>query len=72
MAGKLANRFWLSAVCWWKVESTTKPRVASLVAGARAWPRLEVPQRRSAESHVASVPGVPTETPLVTSSGVKL
>ena len=65
------NRAALSSVCWRNVLSTTKPRAASRVAGCSAFLRLRVPKRRSAWSHVAGVPGVPTETPLVTSCGVK-
>jgi homoserine kinase len=40
-------------------------------AGSRASSRSKVPQRLSARSQVAGVPGTPTDTPLVTSSGVK-
>ena len=72
MAGKFANRRWFSLVCRLNVESTWKPRSASRVAGFSAWPMPVVPQRFRAVSQVANDPGVPTETPLVTSSGVKL
>ena len=70
--GNAAKRGWFSLVCSANVLSTRKPRSASLMAGLRVWPRVQLPHRRRALSHVAGVPGTPTETPLVTSSGVKL
>ena len=66
-----SNRSRLSSVWERKVSSTTKPRSASRVAGRSASRRERLPHWSSAESQVAGVPGTPTETPLVTSSGVK-
>ena len=68
----MSNRSAFSSVWRWKVLSTRKPRRARSAAGCRASPSGTVPQRSSARSQVARVPGTPTETPLVTSSGVKL
>ncbi len=67
-----SKRTLLSSVCWRNVSSTRKPLRATFVAGAIASARSRLPHLRSALSHVAGVPGTPTETPLVTSSGVKL
>ena len=61
-----ANRAALSAVWSWKVWSTTKPRRATAAAGASELASERVPQRRSAVSQVAGVPGTPTDRPLVT------
>ncbi len=72
VSGNWENRSLLSAVCSLKVVSTTKPRSASFVAGRSALPRLVEPHLSSAFSHVARVPGVPTETPLVTSAGLSV
>ena len=72
LAGNCANRWAFSLVCRWKVRSTTNPRLARAIAGFRVLARLRVPQSRSARCQVARLPGVPTETPLVTSWGVKL
>ena len=69
---KVLNRSALSVVCWLNVLSTTNPLRARLLAGASASAREIEPQRSSAACQVAGVPGTPTETPLVTSSGVKL
>ena len=57
-----------SAVCSRKVSSTTNPRAASRAAGSSSRRRLRLPHRSSAVSQVASVPGTPTDRPLVTSS----
>ncbi len=72
LAGNWANRSAFSDVCLLKVVSTTNPRRASWIAGFSDRARLRVPHFRNAFCQVASVPGVPTETPLVTSCGVKL
>ena len=72
MAGNAANRTLFSSVCLANVLSTLNPSVASLIAGFSASPRVQVPHRFIALSQVAGVPGTPTETPLVTRSGVKV
>ncbi len=64
-----SNRSRLSSTCWWNVSSTMKPRWASRMAGRSASSRSRVPHSSSAVSQVASVPGTPTATPLVTRSG---
>ncbi len=72
VALKARKRVSLSRVCWRNVSSTTKPREATLMAGASASAIDQVPHLSRARSQVAGVPGVPTETPLVTRSGVKV
>ena len=67
-----SKRTLFSSVCWRNVGSTTKPWRATRIAGRKVRPSDIVPQRSSARCQVARVPGTPTETPLVTSSGVKL
>ncbi len=69
---KASNRTLFSSVCWRKVGSTTKPWRATWMAGRKVRPSDIVPQRSRARCQVARLPGTPTETPLVTSSGVKL
>ena len=64
------KRSLLSSVCWRNVSSTTNPLRARSIEGCSAFFSGQRPQRSSAVSQVAGVPGVPTETPLVTSSGV--
>ena len=67
-----ANRALLSRVWLRKVWSTTNPRWARSSAGVRALPNESEPHWCSAESQVARVPGMPTETPEVTNCGKKL
>ena len=67
---KVLNRSALSSVCWLKVWSTTNPRRARAAAGSSASAREIEPQRSRADCQVDGVPGTPTETPLVTRSGV--
>lgn len=70
MEVKAEKRSWFATTWSWKVWSTTKPRAARRAAGASEALSEREPQRRSASDQVARVPGVPTETPLVTSSGL--
>ena len=65
VSGSCRNRASLSAVCWRKVSSTTKPCRASRVAGCSASASESVPNSSSARSQVRGVPGVPTDSPLV-------
>ena len=51
-----------------KVWSTSKPSRASSAAGRSSERSDRLPQRSRASSQVATVPGVPTDSPLVTSS----
>src|SRR3954464_5554906 len=55
-----------TAACVWSknVWSTTKPFVATRMPGSSTCARLIVPYLSSASSHVAGVPGTPTERPL--------
>ncbi len=70
--GNCSKRALLSSVCLRKVASTTNPLRANRAAGRRVFASDCVPHLRSAVVQVFGVPGTPTETPLVTSSGVKL
>ena len=69
---KVLNRSALSSVCWLKVLSTLNPWRARSAAGASTSASDIDPQRSRAACQVAGVPGTPTETPLVTRSGVKV
>ncbi len=72
VSGNAAKRALLSSVWLRNVSSTTNPLRASSIDGASVRARERVPNRLSAESHVARVPGTPTATPDETSSGVNL
>ncbi len=65
---KSSNRVWLLSVWSWKVWSTTKPRVATRVAGFSASLRLMVPHCSRATCQVIGVPGTPADSPLLTAS----
>ncbi len=64
-----SKRTWFSVTCLLKVPSTTNPRSASWIAGVSTRPIPRLPHCRSAVVQVSGVPGAPTDTPLVTSSG---
>jgi hypothetical protein len=64
-----SNRNAFSRTCSRKVPVTGKPCRATRSAGRSAAARLIVPQSRSACCQVISVPGTPTDSPLVTATG---
>ena len=63
VSGNAAKRAWLASVWSRKVWSTVNPFVARRMAGSSESRSDAVPKRSSAASHVASVPGTPTEQP---------
>ena len=66
VSGNLPKRSAFWAVCSWKFSSTTKPRAAIRSAGRSNRCRSIVPNSSAAVSHVARVPGTPTDFPELT------